>query len=461
MKASCVSLLAVLGLLAGHTARAADVKIPIEKYKLRNGLRVILSRDSAVPVAAVYMIFDVGARAEEQGRTGFAHLFEHMMFEGSANAPKGIHSKYIKSNGGFDNGSTHPDYTDYFETLPANKLAVALWLESDRMRSLAINAENLTNQKEAVKQERRLSFDNRPYATAIVDKWPSLAFENWQSSHSLIGSFEDLNSASLEDVAKFFKTYYAPNNAALVIVGDIQIADAKKLVETYFADLPAQQQPKHPDLTEPEKRQVKSEVYKDALAQVPGVIVGYPGPKRRTPDYYAMGMIDVLLTGGESSRLQLDLVKGKQSVVQYEGNLGWPFEDVSDYRDPGIYGLFLLYKPNFKAEQIVAQVQEEIARIQKEGVDLKELERARTFLRSQRIGSLQSALTRAQLLGKYEILDGDPEMINTEMDNYLAVTPAQIQAAANKYMSASKRDMLEIQPAPPAPAASQPAKDTK
>ncbi len=460
MKARCVSSLAAIGLLAGQSAWAADVRIPIEKYKLQNGLRVILSPDNAVPVVAVYMIFDVGARSEEKGRTGFAHLFEHMMFEGSANAPKGIHSKYIKSNGGFDNGSTHPDYTDYYETLPSNKLAVALWLESDRMRSLAINAENLTNQKEAVKQERRLSFDNQPYATATVDKWPSLAFQNWQNSHSLIGSFEDLNAASLDDVSKFFKTHYAPNNAALVIVGDIQIANTRKLIDTYFGDLPSQPQPKHPDLTEPEKTQVKTEVYKDPLAQVPGVIVGYPGPKRRTADYYAMGMIDVLLTGGESSRLQLDLVKGKQSVVQYEGNLGWPFEDVSDYRDPGVYGLFLLYKPNFKAEEIVAQVQEEIARIQKDGVDPKELDRTRTFFRSQRIGSLQSALTRAQLLGKYEILDRDPEMINTEMDKYLAVTPAQIQAAAQKYLTASKRDVLEIQPAPAKPDA-QPAKDTK
>src|SRR5579883_3375185 len=227
---------------------AADINIPVERYSLPNGLRVVLSRDTAVPVVTVYMLYDVGARSEEKGRTGFAHLFEHMMFEGSANAPKGVHMSTVESNGGVLNGSTHPDFTDYYDVLPANKLSTALWLESDRMRSLSITDENLKNQKEAVKQERRLSFDNRPYSTAIVDRWPQLSFRNWQNYHSLIGSFEDLNAASVADVAKFFKTYYAPNNAVLVIVGDIQNGAAKKLVETYFADIPAQPQPQHPDL---------------------------------------------------------------------------------------------------------------------------------------------------------------------------------------------------------------------
>src|SRR6195256_4287040 len=193
---------------ASVLAQGADMKVPFEKYKLKNGMRVILSQDNSVPVVAVYMLYDVGSRSEEKGRTGFAHLFEHMMFEGSANAPKGTHFATIESNGGSMNGSTHPDFTDYYEVLPSNKLATALWLESDRMRSLAINEENLKNQKEAVKQERRLSFDNQPYNTAIVDVWPTLMFRNWQSSHSLIGSFEDLNGAGVDDVARFFKSHY-------------------------------------------------------------------------------------------------------------------------------------------------------------------------------------------------------------------------------------------------------------
>jgi predicted Zn-dependent peptidase len=427
--------------------QGADVTIPIEKFKLDNGMRVILSRDNAVPVVAVYLIYGVGARSEEKGRTGFAHLFEHMMFEGSKNAPKGAHFAQIEANGGSLNGSTHPDYTDYFEVLPANKLSTALWLESDRMRSLNITKENLDNQKEAVKQERRLSFDNQPYATAIVDRWPLLAFRNWQSSHSLIGSFEDLEAASVEDVARFFKTYYAPNNAVLAIVGDIQPAAARKLAETYFSDIPSEPQPKHPDMREPQAIQPRAEVYQDKLARVPGVIVGYPGPPRRSPDYYALSMLDALLTGGESSRFQLNLIKGKQSVVQYEANLGWPFASGPDYQDPGTYATFLLYKPNFTGQQIVAQVQDEIAKVQKDGVEAAEMERVRTTFRAARIDSLQSSLGRARLLGQYELLDGKAEWINNELEQYLAVTPAQLQAVAKKYLAPERRAVLEIQPA--------------
>ena len=427
---------------------AGDINIPVEAYKLKNGLRVILSRDNAVPVITVYMIYDVGARSEEKGRTGFAHLFEHMMFEGSANAPKGTHNKTIESNGGVFNGSTHPDFTDYYEVLPSNKLATALWLESDRMRNLSINEENLKNQKEAVKQERRLSFDNQPYNTAIVDVWPTLMYHNWQSSHSLIGSFEDLNNATLADVSKFFKTYYAPDNAALVIVGDIQNAEAKKLVETYFGDIPSQPVPKRPDLAEPPDFKAVKQLQKDPLAQVPGIVIGYPGPKRRSPDYYALHMIDALLTAGDSSRFRMDLVKGKESIIQYEAELGWPFASARDYRDPEPYAMFLLYKPNFTADQIVGQVQDEIAKLQSAPVEAKELERVKTQVRSQMIKEMQSSQNRAQALAQFELADGDPSLINTELDRILAVTPAQIQAAAKKYLVAEKRAVLEIQPAP-------------
>src|SRR5579871_577890 len=445
----CIFLLLILFCAV---LQAAQPMIPIEKYTLKNGMRVILSRDNAIPVVSVYMIYDVGARVEEKGRTGFAHLFEHMMFEGSANVPKGMHFKLVESNGGTLNGSTHPDYTDYFEVLPSNKLAVALWLESDRMRSLAITKENLDNQKEAVKQERRLSFDNRPYSTAIVDRWPELAFHNWQNSHSLIGSFEDLNSSSVEDVAKFFKTYYAPDNAVLVIVGDIQIPEAKKLVEQYFGDIPAQPKPAKPDLSEPANAAPRTDVYHDAHARVPGVIIGYPAPPRRSPDYFALGLLDVLLTGGPSSRFQLNLVKGKESLIQYQAEIGWPFASSSDYKDPGDYAMFLLFKPNFTPEQIVEQAQDEIAKIQKDGVDAKELERARTLLRSEQINALQSSLHRAQLLGRYEIFDGKPELINTALDDFLAVTASDIQNAARKYLTPEHRSVLQILPAP-APAA--------
>jgi zinc protease len=438
------------GLLVSSTFTVfgGDINVPVESYKLKNGLRVILSRDNAVPVITVYMIYDVGSRSEEKGRTGFAHLFEHMMFEGSANAPKGTQFAQVESNGGILNGSTHPDFTDYYEVLPSNKLATALWLESDRMRSLSITEENLKNQKEAVKQERRLSFDNQPYQTAIVEVWPTLMFQNWQSSHSLIGSFEDLNNSTVADVSKFFKTYYAPDNAALVIVGDIQTEAAKKLIETYFGDIAAQPLPKRPDLTEPADFKPVKKVYKDALAQVPAVIIGYPGPKRRSPDYYALHMVDAILTAGDSSRFRMDLVKGKESILQYEAELGWPFASARDYRDPEPYAMFIVHKPNFTGDQIVSQIQDEIAKLQAAPVDDKELERVKTQVRAGAIKEMQSSQNRAEALAQFQLADGDPNLINTELDRILAVTPAQIQAAAKKYLTPDKRAVLEIQPAP-------------
>ena len=359
-----------------------------------------------------------------------------------------MHDKLVEGNGGSSNGSTHPDYTDYFEILPSNKMAVGLWLESDRMRSLAITEENLTNQKEAVKAERRNSFDNRPYQTAVIDVWPTLAFQNWQSSHSLIGSFEDLNASSVADVSKFFKTYYAPNNAILCIVGDIRIPEAKKWIEAYFADIPAQPQPKRPDLTEPADFTPRTEVYKDTQAKVPAVLIGWPGPARRSPDYNALVMIDALLTGGDSSRFRQNLVKGKQSVLSYDANPGWPFAGASDYKDPAMYAMSVMYHPKFTAKEIVGQIQDEVAQLQKEPVSMKELERERTFLRAARIKELQSALGRARLLAQYEMFDGKPELITSELDSFLAVTPEQVQAVAKKYLIPEKRSVLEIAPAP-------------
>lgn len=435
-------------LAAAFPARpAGDISIPVETYKLPNGLRVILSKDNAVPVVSVYLLYNVGARSEEKGRTGFAHLFEHMMFEGSANAPKGMHNQLVESNGGVMNGSTHPDFTDYYEVLPSNKLATALWLESDRMRDLAITEEKLKNQKEAVKQERRLSFDNQPYNTAIVDVWPTVMFRNWQSSHSLIGSFEDLNAATVADVTRFFKTYYAPDNAVLVTVGDIRIPEARKLIETYFADIPAQPLPQRPDLTEPEF-QAQEQTYKDPLAKVPGVIVGYPGPPRRSPDYYALHMIDAILTAGDSSRIRMDLVKGQESVIQYEADLGWPFAGWLDYRCPEPYALFLLYKPNFTGDQIVAQVQDEMNKLADRPIGAAEFQRVKTQMRASFLKDMQSSLSRARALAQFEIADSDAALIDSELGRMLAVTPAQIQAAAKKYLVPARRAVLRIQPAP-------------
>lgn len=423
-----------------------DFRIPFERFTLPNGLRVVLSRDTSVPVVAIYLLFDVGSRVEVEGKTGFAHLFEHMMFQGSENAPKGMHFQWIESNGGTMNGSTHWDYTDYFEVLPSTQLALGLWLEADRMRGLAVTQENLDNQRDAVKQERLMSFDNQPYATALLERWPEVAYRNWQNSHSLIGSFEDLDAASVDDVHTFFRTYYAPNNAVLTISGDFDPAEARRLVEDYFGDIPAQPQPARRSLLEPEQTESSWHAVDDPLAQVPALVLGYPGPPRRSDDYYTLVLLDMVLTAGESCRLFQALVKEKQSVIQFEAALGWPFASTMDYRDPGRYSLFFLHNPACPPEELRAQVEAEFARLASEGVTEDEMQRARAMLRSSRVAQMQSCLSRGMTLGRYELFDGDPGLVNEDLHRLLRVEPREIQDLAARLFQRQHQAAMEVRP---------------
>jgi predicted Zn-dependent peptidase len=423
------------------------IHIPFEKYKLNNGMRVVLARDTAVPVVAVYMIYDVGARTEEKGRLGFAHLFEHMMFEGSANVKKGEYLKYISANGGELNSSTHLDYTDFFETLPSNRLGLALWLESDRMRSLSITEENLKSQKEAVPLERRRIFGSEPYRAAISDQWPAFIFGNFHNTHSVIGVTDDLATATVDGAAQFFRTYYAPNNAVLTIAGDFEPAEAKKLIAGYFEDIAAQPQPKKPDLKDAVRGEGKTETIKDANARLPAVVIGWPAPARHSPDWYGLNMMDAVLTSGGSARLKLNMLKGRQSLLQGDSNLGWPAASALDFKDPGYYAAILIHRTNYDAREIVDQYQTEIDRISNEGVGRTELDRVKAVVRFAKATDTQTALSRAKLLGIYELLDGDAGFADKDFANLLSVTPAQVQDAAKKWLTAARRDVMAILPA--------------
>jgi zinc protease len=258
--------------------------VPIEQFTLANGLRVVFSEDHSVPVVSLAVYYDVGSRNEREGRTGFAHLFEHMMFQGSENVPKAGHFQYVFNNGGTMNGTTSSERTNYYETLPASQLPLALWLESDRMRSLKVTQENLDNQREAVKEEKRLNYDNRPYSNAFL-RLNELIYRNPANAHSTIGSMEDLDDATIEDVREFFRVYYAPNNAVLALVGDFDPAEARALVEKYFASIPAQPRPAPPDVSEPPEVASGYELYRDQFAQLPALMLGWKIPPRRTPDF--------------------------------------------------------------------------------------------------------------------------------------------------------------------------------
>src|SRR5262245_7004572 len=260
---------------------------PLDEFTLANGLRVVLSPDRAIPVVSVAVYYDVGSRNEKEGRTGFAHLFEHMMFQGSENVPKAAHFQHIFNAGGTMNGTTSTERTNYFQTLPSNYLPLAFWLESDRMRSLKVTQENLDNQRNAVQEEKRLRYDNQPYVNAFL-RMNELIFTNPANAHSTIGSMEDLDAATIDAVQEFFRIYYAPNNAVLSVVGDFDSAQAKDLIELYFGNIPPQQTPPAVDVSESSNVAIRNETYFDPLAPAPAFVLGWKIPARRTKDFYAL-----------------------------------------------------------------------------------------------------------------------------------------------------------------------------
>ncbi len=412
--------------------------LKIEFYKLQNGLRVVLNPDDSVPVVSVAVFYDVGSRNEKPGKTGFAHLFEHMMFQGSENVGKAEHFQYISKAGGTMNGTTSSERTNYFETLPANQLPLALWLESDRMRSLAVTKENLDNQRETVKEEKRLRYDNQPYGQ-VFDLINSMIYKNFANAHSTIGSMEDLDAATVEDVKEFFRIYYAPNNAVLVISGSFDVEEAKRLVEKYFATIPKQPAPPPVDVSEPEEVAVKAKVYEDKLAPLPAFLDGWKIPPRNTSEFKALFLAGKLLYDGESSRLYQKLVKGDESVIQI-------FGITDERRGPSAILIGALPKPGKDIRQIRSQIYTEIKQLATEGPTPDEMKKLHNQLINDEIRLRQSSLSRALRLGEYALYDGDPFLANKELEELLKITPEQIRSAVNKYLNTENRAQLDVIP---------------
>jgi zinc protease len=411
---------------------------PIEQFTLSNGLRVVLSPDRSVPVVSVAVYYDVGSRNEKTGRTGFAHLFEHMMFQGSENVPKAAHFQYIFNAGGTMNGTTSTERTNYFETLPANQLPLALWLESDRMRSLKVTQENLDNQRQAVQEEKRLRYDNQPYINAFLFV-NELIFKNPANAHSTIGSMEDLDAATIDDIREFFRIYYAPNNAVLTVVGDLDLAETRDLVEKYFAGIPRQPEPPPVDVSESDEVARKQEIYHDKLAPAPAFILGWKIPPRRTPDHYALALAGDLLFSGESSRLYQKLVKGDESVVSIQG-------EVDDRRGPSALYIFALPKPGQDISTIREQIFKEVRRLSTHGPTEVEMEKLRNTLSNDAVRGRQSTLYRAQRIAEFSLYDGQPHLFDHELDYYLNVTADEITAATQKYLDVENRVVLDVVP---------------
>lgn len=431
-----------------QSAQAQSFNIPIKQFQLDNGLRVVLSEDHFAPVVAVAVYYDVGSRNEVKGRSGFAHLFEHMMFQGSENIGKAEHFQYIEHNGGTLNGSTHTDFTNYYEFLPSNQLELALWLESDRMRSLKITPANLKNQQEAVKEEKRLSIDNQAYWPAL-SKMDEAIFKNWANAHPPIGSMEDLDAASIKDVKDFFNAYYAPNNAVLAIAGDIDVAQTESLVRKYFASIPRQKTPPAVDVSEPFEVARQRVTVEDAQANTPAIAMAFKLPGRRSPDWYAIAILKAILFDGGSARLYQKLVKERAVSLELQGMM-------DERRGPSSLTIFSINKQDAKFEDVETIIEAEFERVKNEGVSVEELHKIKNQYRLGRFlgdsedgeyASLQTALGRATALAEFTMFDGDPSLINTELDRYLAVTPQQVKEAARKYFGIANRTVLYIRPA--------------
>ncbi|MEO6212890.1 MAG: pitrilysin family protein [Vicinamibacterales bacterium] len=436
--------MAAVALAAAVTLAAAPVsKIKFTDTKLKNGLRVIISEDHSAPVFSIVVNYNVGSRDERKGRTGFAHLFEHMMFKGSESVGPGEHPYLMFMYGGNMNGTTNKDRTMYYEVLPSNQLDMALFLEADRMKSLVISKEALDNQKNAVQEERRLGVDNQPYGKT-GETLDELAYENFAYEHSVIGSMRDLDAATVDDVASFFKMYYAPNNAVIGLVGDIDTKTAIAKLNKYFGAIPVQPAPPAVDMTEPSQKEERRATIDDALARLPRLDMAYKVPPGDHADADALSVLATILSGGRSARLYEGIVRQKQmSTGVFAGAAG-------NSRGPGLFSFGGTPLPGKTLAELESAIEEEIEKIKAGPIAGWEMDKARNSARSSFIGSLSSTLSRATLLSQYAMFYNDPGRINTRAEAIAKVTAADVQRVASQYLVKTGRTVVHTVPKPAA-----------
>ena len=421
---------------AAQPAKSFDVAF--KEFTLKNGLRVILSEDHSAPTYSICVTYNVGSRDERQGRTGFAHLFEHMMFQGSENVGKGEHFILVLNNGGSANGTTNADRTNYFQTLPANQLELGLFLEADRMRSLKINQANFDNQRQTVQEERRQNYDNRPYGRsyeAVIET----AYDNFAYKHSTIGSMEDLNAAMVRDAAEFFHTYYAPNNAVLSLVGDFNTDVALRLVKKYFESIPSQPSPPAVDTSEPEQKGERRKSMEDAFAQAPRIDIVYKVPPGNAPDSYALKIVGEVLSGGLSARLHQKLVKEREMALSVSAG-------PDERRGPSLFWISIMARPNVNLTELEGLVYKELDRIKVEPIADWELDKIRMQVRRRHAQGLYSTRTRANTLAQYAVFYNDPALINSMQTKLSQVTKADVQRVAATYLKETNRTVVTTLP---------------
>jgi zinc protease len=439
-------LVAFALLLPARVLAAEDFHVPVEYYKLPNGLRVVLSPEHTAPTVCVGVYYRIGFRVEPRDRTGFAHLFEHMMFQGSKNLGKMEFIKLVQQNGGILNGSTRFDFTNYYEVLPSNKLETVLWAEADRMSGLAVTDENLKNQQGVVGNEVKVNVLNQPYGGFPWIDLPMAANSNWYNAHNFYGDLTDIEAAKLDEVKKFFDTYYAPNNAVLVIVGDFESADARKFVEKYFGGLKASQLPAQPDLAEPLQNKEKRVTKKDALAPRPALAIGYHMPERNTPEYYAMGLIEQLLVEGDDSLLRAELVQKRGLTDSVEGGINL-LGNMFNYKGPMLMSFDVTFDTTTKPDTMLEAVDTVIEPLRSKPVDKQTLDRARVKLRSSLYDTMGEfgGFGLMDLLASFALFDDDPGRVNNLVAQFDKVTPELAQKTAQEYLRPTNRTIINVE----------------
>ena len=442
-----MSFFLISGLLSCKKNQSGFI-VPVDYYKLENGLKVVLSEDHTSPIATVAVYYNIGFRIEPADRTGFAHLFEHMMFQGSRNAPKGEFDRLISYNGGINNGSTRFDFTNYFEVVPSHMLEPVLWIEADRMGGLDLTQENLVNQQGVVINEINGALHNQPYGGFPWLDMPQYANENWFNSHNFYGDVEDVKAANLDDVVNFFNSYYTPNNACLVVVGDFEPAAVKEMIKKYFSGIPSASKPAEPDITEPVQEREKIFSKADSLATTPALAFAYHMPEKNSPEYWAMGLLDQILLQGEDSRLYNELVKVKGLSGSVDGGINMALGNMHNYNGPMLWTGYLFYDKVITADTIMAVVDRVIEDVRHKQVDKAILDRAIVKLRSSFYNDVDDffGAGRADFLACFALYNDNPEIINSIEENFKSVTPELIMKTAEKFLRPENRTILTIIP---------------
>jgi len=439
---------------APAAAAPGGLQIESQYYTLPNGLKVVLAREAAAPTATVGLYYGIGFRIEPRNRTGFAHLFEHLLFQGSEHAPKGTFIGTITNAGGVLNGSTRFDFTNYFEVVPANALESILWLEADRMARPVINQAVLENQQGVVQNEVKVNVLNQPYGGWPWLDMPQVANENWHNAHNFYGALEDLQAATVEDASQFFKSFYGPNNAVLIITGDIDYAETRAMVDRYFGSIPRGEPVRLPDISEPRQEQEKFHVRKDPLAPRPAFTAAWHVPKRNSPEWYAMGLLDQILVQGNDSRLYQELVRERALTGSVDGGINIGLGNMYNYNGPMLWTVAFVHDADKSRDDITAALNKVIEEVRTTPVSAEELARAKTKIRADLYGALDPA-TRfgmVDLLAVGALFEDDPNWVNGLEAGFAKVTPELMLATAREYLRPTNRTILVIEPGAAAPA---------